>query len=528
MTHRLSIRIALVVFLMALLGALATSALFYERTLNTEREATRRILMQLGQTVQGTASIAAYLDNQEIAQDVLEGLGRNAIVAGVGLTSVTGMNLRQGSIDVVPAQGGLARLTLMSPFTPGEAVGELRILPRHEHIEANARQAALERAMSLAGYTLLVALIVMILIQHLFVRALEHLATSLHDLVPGGRQRLSHPPRHARSEIGGLVDDINRLLDLVNEKLDSERALRAQVEAVERRFRLIFERASVGICLLGARGDLIMANPAFRHIVGSSACDEARGEGNCLVRLFEDAPRAESLVDATRRGRQLAEADLRLAGPAGAERWVHCLFSRGMGDTSDQGEAAVVQVMVTDITERKRQEHLIRFQAEHDSLTQLHNRRSVEAELGLLLARARAEQGCIALCLIDLDDFKPVNDTFGHEAGDHVLVTIAARLRQILRQNDLAARLGGDEFLVAIPCSGQREAVDAVARKLMASLAEPIDIGEGRSAHVGISMGIVLSNEQEGDFTRLMALADQAMYQVKHRGKNGFQIYEST
>ncbi|WP_201065555.1 MULTISPECIES: diguanylate cyclase domain-containing protein [Thiorhodovibrio] len=529
MNDRLSIRIAITVGVLALLGAGLVSFVSYWRTHAVEVTSAQRTLSQLGATVERTAMIAAYLQNREIAEDAVLGLAKNEIVAAVSLTSLDGtFSVDHGHPASQSAQDAV-RVALESPFTPGEQVGEMTIYPRQELINLNARSAALGNAVLLGGYTLLVALLVMAIIQWQFVPVLRQLASALHVINPGGPERLQLPSRHRDDEIGRLALDINRLLDLVQSKLDNERGLRLEMQDLEQRFRLIFERASVGIFLLDEDGCLVMANQAFRDILGRDGMSQIQGHQICLYQLFDDVERVIAMLEEATDHGQSTSADLSLANDASSTpRWVHCVLTR-IRYNSDNHLAgrALVQGIVTDITERKQAERIIRFQAERDPLTNLANRRSAEAELNARLEQSRREGVCLAVCLIDLDQFKPINDTYGHDVGDKVLVAVAERIRDCVRRADLTARLGGDEFLVALLDVSCRSTIGSVARKLLESLARPIDLGDGLELRVGASLGISLSNEHGHDLQRLLSLADQAMYQVKRHGKNAFRVYSA-
>ena len=533
MNHRLSIRIAITIGVMALLGAMVVSFASYLQTQVTEVVAAQRTLRQLGATVERTAVIAAYLENQEIAEETLLGLSKNELVAAATLTNVSGrFSVKYGFPLAESVKEGAVRIALESPFTPGEQVGELAIYPRQALIELNARRTAIGHAVVLGSYTLLIALLVMVIIQLQFVPELQRLAIKLHAINPGGTERLQPPDRHRKNEIGRLVLDINRLLDLVQTKLDSERTLRLKIQDLEQHFRLIFERASVGIFLLDEDGCLIMANRAFREILGPDEADLARIEHNqvCLYTLFEDVERVMAMVEEAFDQGQSTGVDLRLVRPPPeAPRWAHCVLTCIRHNVVEHpASKPLVQGIVTDITERKQAEQIIRFQAERDPLTELANRRLAELELTARLAQSRAGGACLVLCLIDLDHFKLINDTYGHDAGDVVLVQAAKRIRNCMRQEDLIARLGGDEFLVAFIDAPGRQTIESVAHKLLNALTQPIELDSGLSVGIGASLGIALSSEHGHDLTTLLKLADQAMYQVKRQGKNGFHIHDSS
>jgi diguanylate cyclase (GGDEF)-like protein len=177
--------------------------------------------------------------------------------------------------------------------------------------------------------------------------------------------------------------------------------------------------------------------------------------------------------------------------------------------------------------ERKGAEERIQYLATHDGLTGLPNRVMFGQLLGLELASARRYQRKLALLFIDLDGFKAVNDTLGHAAGDTLLKEMAARLKRTLRASDVVARLGGDEFVVLIQEANDAGQVSAVARKLLAATARPVEIS-GQECRVTASIGICMYPGDAHDEESLMKSADRAMYLAKEAGKNNFQFHRST
>jgi len=523
MKNRLGLRIALVILLLSTIGAVTISLVSYFFTQNAEVAAARHTLQQLGQTVQRTATIAAYLDNEEIAGDALQGLAKNEIVAAVLLTGSNGKRYSFGQPELQPEDEAM-RITLESPFTAGEQVGVLTIYPQRALIQQHARSAALERALLLGGYTLAIAVLVMLIIQWQFIPVFRQIANTLHHIEPGSDERLPFPDQHKNNEIGALVGDINGLLDVVKEKLDSEKLLRRENENLSRRFRLIYERASVGLILIDREARVVMANSAFYKMLNVLGVAASSDEALPIEAIFDDEKMARELFTTTITSGTSAQADLQLkVKGATSTSWVHCLFTRILDD-QNQDDQILAQLILSDITDRKHEEIRIRQQAELDPLTQLFNRRATEQALRLLLEKNRFESTQLAVCLIDLDDFKPINDNYGHQAGDLVLTTLATRMRHFLRENDIAARLGGDEFLLVINGLCNREAIELVANKVLHAMTQPIDLDDGQQVKVGASIGIVLNDHRCIDPARLIDHADRLMYVIKNGGKHGFQI----
>ncbi|MBF0304417.1 MAG: sensor domain-containing diguanylate cyclase [Alphaproteobacteria bacterium] len=180
--------------------------------------------------------------------------------------------------------------------------------------------------------------------------------------------------------------------------------------------------------------------------------------------------------------------------------------------------------IIRDIGERRRAEERIRHLAHHDPLTGLPNRHLFNDRLAMALSRARRGGAKLALMYVDLDRFKPINDTLGHEAGDAVLKAVAERLNQALRKVDTVARVGGDEFVVIAESITSVEDAGVVARKILESLREPIAF-RTHECRIGCSIGISLFPEHGDDPDTLCRTADSAMYAVKAAGRNDFRIF---
>ncbi len=172
--------------------------------------------------------------------------------------------------------------------------------------------------------------------------------------------------------------------------------------------------------------------------------------------------------------------------------------------------------VTTDITEQQQAAERIRHLAHHDSLTGLPNRLLFNDRLGQAISLAKRDSRRFALLYLDLDRFKPVNDTLGHSAGDEVLRNAAARIRQQVRESDPVARVGGDEFTVILHDIGSRENVVPIAEKLIAALSQPFQLErQGQSVNIGTSIGIAIYPDDARDHETLVKLADAAMYRAK-------------
>ena len=177
----------------------------------------------------------------------------------------------------------------------------------------------------------------------------------------------------------------------------------------------------------------------------------------------------------------------------------------------------------TDITERKSAEDKVQYLAHHDDLTSLPNRAAFRERLHNAIAASRAGKRGATLFYLDLDGFKLVNDTRGHDVGDLVLVEAAQRMQACVRAVDTVARLGGDEFAIILPFLSDRAAISDVAARIVTSLARPFVI-KGAPSAIGISIGIATHPDDAVTVDDLLKSADEALYQAKRSGKNTFRF----
>lgn len=515
-------QLAVSVFSAALLIAALTAALFFAIELKRANLRAEVMLNQLLDTVENTAAIAAYSGNREVGADVLRGLLRNDIVHGATLRSDQGLTLRQARDEEFPAAGEVVR-ALRSPFGQGESIGTLSVRGSERVILHEARHSALVGALNSTAVIAITALILLFTVRASLSRPLLKVSNTLHAIRAGRQARLEPLSGHGLDELGQLVDDINGLLDTVEGNFAEERRLHREIQAVERQLRNIFETTSAGIFVLDGEGRLRTANPTLgRVLVLPARAPKALKGWDFPALAFADPAQFRDLMRQAEERRQAVAMDLALKPRESGEAagWVHCLLSR----QTDPDGGVHFEGVVYDITERRALELQAKHEADHDLLTGLYRRQAAERELARLLAGGPGGGGPTALLLVDLDDFKRINDTHGHSAGDTVLVEVARRLKANVRPCDIAARLGGDEFMIALVNCASPERACEIARCLVADLVQPISLDSGTTDRVGASVGIAIHDARHPTLHSLFEMADRAMYEVKRRGKNGFGV----
>ena len=184
-------------------------------------------------------------------------------------------------------------------------------------------------------------------------------------------------------------------------------------------------------------------------------------------------------------------------------------------------------IALRDLTDRKRDEARIRHSARHDALTNLPNRYTLLERLDQALDTAAQQKSAMAVVFIDLDQFKPVNDTYGHAAGDNLLIQVSKRIQSEIKTSDTLSRIGGDEFVMILTGEPQPQRASSVATRVLELLRKPFMI-DGQQIEIGASMGIALYPDDGATADTLMRAADVAMYRVKEEGRGSLRFYEAS
>jgi diguanylate cyclase (GGDEF)-like protein/PAS domain S-box-containing protein len=306
----------------------------------------------------------------------------------------------------------------------------------------------------------------------------------------------------------------------ITQRKQAEQAL----HEAERRYRSIFENAVEGIFQSTPDKGYLAVNPALARIYGYDSPQQ-------MIETLRDIER-QLYVDPHRRGeflRRMAEHDSVINFESqvyqrnGSIIWIseNARVVRGPGN-----EILFYEGTVVDITERKFHEAQIRHQATHDALTGLPNRNLLQDRLQQAMLNAQRHGDIAAVAFIDLDQFKFINDSLGHEVGDELLKTVGTRLRSCMRAHDTVARLGGDEFVVVLSGYQSSEAISDTMRRLVAVVSEPWD-ADGLTLHVTCSVGIAVYPNDAQDAQTLLRHADSAMYKAKELGRNNFQYFSA-
>ena len=289
----------------------------------------------------------------------------------------------------------------------------------------------------------------------------------------------------------------------------------------ERRLRTVLDHALVGIAVLtlDARSRWVVRdpNPALGHLL----CRDVDGAAWPELLGPDEARETRQTLDALASGRLAAWHGEHVVDVAGRCRSVHVSMAPLPVGTTGLRD---VVVQAVDVTDRVSEQTRLRDLALHDALTGLPNRTLLADRLEVALAGTKRTGARVLVAFCDLDDFKTVNDTSGHAAGDHVLVTVAHRLREAVRPADTVARVGGDEFVVLCPDVPDEHVAADIADRLLLALRAPVLLDQ-LVVHSGGSVGVALSAAgRVTDASGLLQAADVAMYRAKRLGKNAAHL----
>jgi diguanylate cyclase (GGDEF)-like protein/PAS domain S-box-containing protein len=291
------------------------------------------------------------------------------------------------------------------------------------------------------------------------------------------------------------------------------RAAMRDMRNQEERFRSLVQNASDLTLLVGTDGTIRYASPAMRDLLGVDP-RQAIGQPLPTVLAPEEAPVVEQLIaDVRARPKAVRRAQLRVRH---TDRWLEAVATNRLAASGVGG----IIINIRDVTEARLFADRLREQATHDELTGLPNRVLLNERVQLMGRGLSGVQRQNAVLMLDLDDFKAVNDELGHQTGDGLLVAVAQCLLRSVRPTDIAARLGGDEFVVLLTDTTRDGAV-ATAQRILAALAEPVTVGEHRLS-AGASIGVALGSADQ--FDALLRDADVAMYQAK-RDTTGVRVH---
>lgn len=282
----------------------------------------------------------------------------------------------------------------------------------------------------------------------------------------------------------------------------------------------VYHNSSEAMSIFDYKGDIINTNPAFSEITGFSAV-EIKGKHLSVLQEADQADDVNQQIKQYLFEKRYWQGEVLFQRKNGQKytAWV-TINTIGEFDTNE----TLSVMLFSDISEKKQTEELIWLQANYDGLTGLPNRRMLLEHIKLQILNRSRDNSPFALLFLDLDFFKEVNDSLGHDIGDKLLIEASERIKACIRDSDLVARLGGDEFTIVLNDFHNQKGIEIVANKILKTLAEPFVLGN-ETAYISGSIGITLYPDDATTIEALLKNADQAMYSAKASGRNRFHYF---
>lgn len=482
-------------------------------------------ISELVTSVQSTVQIASFTNDKTLATEVARGLMTNQSIAAVRITSGDQVlaEFKKNTADGEAPH--LVRKAVSSPFDERTLVGEIVLTADSNFILAQATQYSSIFAALLLLEVIAVTVVVVLVMLRTVVRPITLVAAELQRTEGRAGASLSTPKGHEENEIGHLAHAFNRMIGGMKSLLDKEQSMREEVARSEMRFRTLAENSPDIIARYDLDCHLNFANPAYAQETGiplAQALDrhtDKRQTWRSTMPQEQFTARLHRVIDTGVPDCMLWEWE-----SVSGQAVCHEIYVVAEYDSDKHVVGALA--IGRNITERKQIEQQLFHQATHDTLTGLINRACFKDRVQHAINQSRRGGGNLSVIFIDLDKFKDVNDSLGHDVGDELLKILAERMRAVLRESDTVARFGGDEFVILLEHIDTSHDRDAVVQKIFATIAQPCDIGAHR-LYPGASLGIAVYPADGDDGDALMRNADTAMYVAKEQGRNCYRYFRA-
>ena len=473
------------------------------------------------------AGVACFAGDATLARETANALVQLGDVMRVEIRSGKQVLARASRSDYAAPterQQALAPLVrpLYSPFDANEKIGEMEVTPNWPHIAAVVGAEVRYTALILVLVTLFTVAVIGLVLTIQIIRPVKTISDRLHGMDAASGDMLSVPEQHAHSELGRLTEDINDLLRRFRQSLQHEHARNLE-QVVSERLRLaaeVFNNSQEGILVTDQHNRILTVNRAFSAITGYAESEALGNTPSMLASGRHDAHFFATLWEALlSSGNWKGELWNRRKNGDVIPNWFSINVLRDAA-----GEIINFVAIFSDISGRKEAESRIEFLAHHDALTRLPNRVLLRDRFSLARVAAQRGHGRIAILFIDLDNFKHINDNWGHQTGDQFLIETVERLQREVRESDTICRQGGDEFIIMLADVPELEVVTRVAHNILRTLSETVHL-EGHAIGVSASIGVSLFPDDSVDFDTLLGNADAAMYEAKASGKNSYRFF---
>jgi diguanylate cyclase (GGDEF)-like protein/PAS domain S-box-containing protein len=487
---------------------------------------TQQSLNDLIESMSAMASIACFANDATLAKETVSAFTNHRVIHRVTITSngqLLATDTRQGCPSTAAGDDRQPiTQALKSPFDTNDEIGMVTLEPCWDEIQNSVDQNVRSVAIILFSLAATIIGMIAIVISRTVVRPVQAISERLHTLDVESDETLTVPRRHESDELGRLVKDANDVISRLRMSLGQEHELHLQRVLNEklRLYAAMFENSQNGIFITDRHNRIITVNRAFTQIAGYTESETlGRNPRFMASGRHDQAFYQEMWRELITLDHWTGELWNRCKDGQIKPKWYSISVVR-----DDEGEITNHIAFFSDISERKRAEERFDFLAHHDALTQLPNRVLARDRFAFSLAVAIRDKSNIAILYIDLDNFKYVNDTFGHQVGDQLLLSVTERLKSVVRDTDTISREGGDEFMAILPGIKDLDILRRIANNILGKLTTPFDIA-GQTIGISASVGIACYPEQGEDFDTLLKNADAAMYAAKNSGKNAYRIF---
>lgn len=517
-THSIHFKLAGYMLLIAVAFIGITSLVSFQLELNHANSHAELAANQILDTIEPTIATAVYKNDEQAIKETLKGLMRHEAIQKAVVRSDRDLLLIKIKDDR-EANGKEIIRELFAPNSNRKSIGQISVITDAAFSLQTARNNTIDHAISSLIIILLLLPSFILIVRSLCSKPLMRISGDLIDIIAGEQDRIEPLENSKDDEIGRLVVSINKILDELNTKISTQRALRKRVEAVEKKLRNIFQSTSAGLFLLDFEGKILTCTPTLLKILGFEDTGLVSLNGqNFATMFFKEPTQFQQMMQNVSTRERLETQDLRLINDSETKPlWVHCLLSK-----VEVGGVSRFEGVIFDISQRIASEKAIQREAHYDALTGLLRRNVAESRVRNYLADDSGKS--VVVLMLDLDGFKQANDTYGHDAGDIVLKQTAKRLESCVRHNDIVCRQGGDEFLIILFNCTLASTAFSIAEEIITTIKTPVIINEKITINVGVSIGIALFPIHGDNVEALLKAADDAMYEVKRNGKNGYAI----
>ncbi|MBL4796847.1 MAG: EAL domain-containing protein [Oleispira sp.] len=522
--HKHTIRTKLIIFAVTISAftLLLTSAAFLALELYLGREGLTQKISVIGQIIAERSTVAVtFKDTQSLANN-LAALDADNSVERACIYDADNILLASRSMtdNKQPCPQMMATLVTnqsnyIEQYFPikldDETIGTVYIACHDDDVMNRIYQVSIFSAITLI-FSILLALFLAAKLQEIVTHPLRLLASTIRNILQKNDFTIRATKQHD-DELGHLADIFNELLSKIE---TDHNALKSS----EEQFRKLTALSPVGIFQISPEGEITYVNQRWREInqITESEPTLTRWLSNIHP---EDSEPLNKLWDKLVTEHEDIASEIRLINKNGSISWV---YIQATSLHSNNGQLIGFLGSLSDISELKKAQIQMENLAFYDPLTGLSNRRLFKNRLDNAVKSVQRTDTSIALLFLDLDQFKRVNDSLGHDVGDSLLKEIARRLDHNVRENDTVSRIGGDEFTILLTDINNTNDVRIVAEKILLSLSHPFTLN-GQEIRSTVSIGITLTPEDSIDSNTLMKNADLAMYRAKELGRNNFQFF---